>query len=143
MMSLLRHSIGRGCYIKFHAEIWLFDSIFLIIKGLNVKNDEIHSHLYLWVHITLSCKFLHWLITDTVSNIIFVQSGNACQPCSLNLIQFLCFIVCLCVYILYTCTWQEVRKNNVRTYQKESQSASIEDHYTAVDLQMFCTQEVQ
>lgn len=46
--------------------------------------------------------------------------------------------------IFLACTWQEVRKNNVRTYRKESQSASIEDRYTAVDaVQMFCTQEVQ
>lgn len=99
MMSLLRHSIGRGCYIKFHAEIWLFDFIFLTIKGLNVKNDEIHSRPYLWVHITLSCKSLHWLITDTMSNIMIVGNGNACQPCFHSIWYSFFVSLCVCFYI--------------------------------------------
>lgn len=39
-------SYGRGCYIKLHVEIRLFDFISLIIKWLYVKNDE--RHLQIW-----------------------------------------------------------------------------------------------
>lgn len=102
--GLLRHAdvsctslYGIGCYIKLHVEIWRFDFIFLVIKWLNVKNDERHLHIWgstLHYHANpLSATLFNTYIglSQTQCWRLWLENVDACRQC------FRCnsiFIVC-------------------------------------------------